>query len=227
MNKLPIAETFGSVQGEGTWTGTPMFFIRLAGCNVGKYEQPSTPQQQLANTRIFNSNHSICTTVEGQHFLCDTDYFKRFEFSAEELLCQAGQYEHICLTGGEPFIHDLTDLIATFDSEGIKIHIETSGTKPIPEVAWRHWITCCPKEGFDQTLLLNDIVKEWKFLVGREFDEEKMKRLIERDKRPIFLQPIGDIHTHLLGNVQHCLELLKRNPSWRLSAQLHKYIGVR
>ena len=31
----PIVETFHSVQGEGFWTGTNAFFIRLAGCDVG------------------------------------------------------------------------------------------------------------------------------------------------------------------------------------------------
>ncbi|MGK7880776.1 MAG: 7-carboxy-7-deazaguanine synthase QueE, partial [Crocosphaera sp.] len=30
----PIVETFHSLQGEGTWTGTNAFFIRLAGCDV-------------------------------------------------------------------------------------------------------------------------------------------------------------------------------------------------
>ena len=31
---LPIAETFDSIQGEGSLLGTPSFFIRTAGCNL-------------------------------------------------------------------------------------------------------------------------------------------------------------------------------------------------
>ncbi|MDQ6925464.1 MAG: 7-carboxy-7-deazaguanine synthase QueE, partial [Candidatus Eremiobacteraeota bacterium] len=31
---LQLAEIFYSVQGEGTWTGTPAIFVRLAGCNL-------------------------------------------------------------------------------------------------------------------------------------------------------------------------------------------------
>ena len=31
---LGLAEIFYSVQGEGTWTGTPAVFVRLAGCNL-------------------------------------------------------------------------------------------------------------------------------------------------------------------------------------------------
>ncbi len=31
---LQLAEIFYSIQGEGTWTGTPAVFVRLAGCNL-------------------------------------------------------------------------------------------------------------------------------------------------------------------------------------------------
>src|ERR1700677_865992 len=34
LQTLQLAEIFYSVQGEGTWTGTPAVFVRLAGCNL-------------------------------------------------------------------------------------------------------------------------------------------------------------------------------------------------
>ena len=34
LNVLQLAEIFYSIQGEGTWTGTPAVFVRLAGCNL-------------------------------------------------------------------------------------------------------------------------------------------------------------------------------------------------
>ncbi len=34
--KYPLAERFKAPQGEGLFTGTPMAFVRLVGCSVGK-----------------------------------------------------------------------------------------------------------------------------------------------------------------------------------------------
>lgn len=227
--KYPVAETFASIQGEGLWTGTPMFFIRLAGCNVGKFEKPSEMDDlNLGNLRIFNSNHSICTSAGGEKFLCDTDYYRRFDSTPEELLALCMQYKHACLTGGEPFIHNLDPLLAVFDRK-IMVHVETSGTKPIPNYDQFAWITCSPKDGFDYSLLTNDLVDEWKILVGPKFNEQWAREFAAADthKRPFYIQPIGDINSHLKENVQHCLELLKRNPEWRLSGQMHKWLEVR
>ena len=34
-HELPIMEEFLTIQGEGKYTGTPAYFIRLGGCDVG------------------------------------------------------------------------------------------------------------------------------------------------------------------------------------------------
>ena len=110
MTRYPVAETFCNIQGEGTYTGTWMFFIRLAGCNVGRYE---AFDQAPGPLRVFNSQHSICTSLAGERFLCDTDYHKYNEFTAEELACQLATSgaNHVCITGGEPFMHNLYNLL--------------------------------------------------------------------------------------------------------------------
>ncbi|NEQ29350.1 MAG: 7-carboxy-7-deazaguanine synthase QueE, partial [Microcoleus sp. SIO2G3] len=54
---LPVVETFHSVQGEGSWSGTSAFFIRLAGCDVGcvwcdtkhSWNARRHPQRPIAN----------------------------------------------------------------------------------------------------------------------------------------------------------------------------------
>src|SRR5512146_688808 len=93
----PVAEIFHSIQGEGVFTGTPMLFVRLAGCNVG----------------VASSQGSVCRTFTGAEFPCDTDY-KMTKRASEQEIIQECHEEHICITGGEPFIHDLSDLIHAF-----------------------------------------------------------------------------------------------------------------
>src|SRR5262245_11851830 len=123
--KYPIAERFKSIQGEGTYTGTPIAFIRFVGCSVGK---------------------TVCTH-------CDTD-FEQMQaplggglYSTERLVEWIKPYDRICLTGGEPLDRDLQPLLQAFDEADCVTHIETSGTKLIPSYINQYnvWITVSPR----------------------------------------------------------------------------------
>lgn len=237
----PVAEIFHSLQGEGVWTGTPMMFVRLAGCNVGKYEPARPygktvsfpdaahpPTQSELKILFEDRTHSVCTTADGQRFICDTDYHKHEEHSPEEIIGQLGEL-HMCITGGEPFLHNLTPLLEAA-SDGTMTHIETSGTLPIKGTEdFNVWITCCPKEGF---LPANaDWVDEWKFLVGPGFDLAEAERLsslgpLQNDDR-VYIQPINGVNECDTDNLKRCLDILAKKPEWKLSAQLHKFLGVR
>lgn len=144
MHMYKVAEKFKSIQGEGMYAGTPMAFIRFVGCSVGK---------------------RIC-----QH--CDTDFDTMMgwrgggEYSADELIDWADNYEHICLTGGEPLNQDLEPIlewvrrsvslpgIPGIDLPGARaVHIETSGTVSIPQNLIRSFVHICisPKPGWLET----------------------------------------------------------------------------
>lgn len=237
--KYPIAELFHSIQGEGVWTGTPMLFVRLAGCNVGHYrpvrdEEAAKWGGLAAGTGLvaedtFPILQAFCRTLDGREFLCDTDYHKRFELEDQEIVGAA--YEHfVCVTGGEPFLHDLKPLERlclqkVANGRYSSLHIETSGTLPIYETPFM-WITCSPKGGF-----LEDnakYVNEWKFLVDGNFDPEVVLRVTKLNPRvPVFIQPINRVDEVDEDNLQRCLHLLQQFPQWRLSVQLHKYLKVR
>lgn len=228
----PIAEEFSSLQGEGCYTGTPMRFIRLAACNVGKYDSPH--------------DYATCTTIFGEKFLCDTNYKMKYRKSTEFVLQlddgSPVREEHICLTGGEPFLHDLGPIYDACMQADKRLHIETSGTKTfkrlfssghfIPNL----WITCSPKEGFlDENFRF---VSEWKFVLGNNslFDLEQSAARVENFFRgrigikndiPIFIQPVNTIENIDLNNMERVVKLLHLHPNWRLSAQLHKFLRLR
>ena len=218
---LKIAETFTSVQGEGDWIGVPMFFVRLAGCNVGKKDIASDPSLPW----------ETCTTIEGNHFTCDTNFRKQEEWSVDDLVkaFKESGLDHICITGGEPFLQaEVIDLIKHFGRVGEgTCHVETSGTLPIPE-GLPCWITCSPKQGFLKSNIKE--VEEFKFLVGRDTDIPKLEEVIESldiERSAIFLSPINFVADLDTSSLNACLQLLVKHPSWRLGVQLHKVYNLR
>lgn len=257
----PIAEMFHSLQGEGVFTGTPMLFVRLAGCNVGEYIGYPTGAEDATQFLaagpfimldddlglLKQKRHSVCTTASGEKFLCDTDYHASEQKSVDELVSSLEGEQHVCITGGEPFLHNLTPLVLAFQEKGVMVHIETSGTKPLifEGVEPRYygdfrsmlWITLAPKKGL-LPAVIND-VHEIKILVGDGIDEKWLSEFIRtcelsRFGLPqrghggrIFLQPINGVDVERDDSLRVCLDLLKRFPALRLSAQLHKYLHQR
>lgn len=245
----PIAEMFYSVQGEGRWAGTPMFFIRLAGCTVGRYavghgSKDLNLESKLAVStsdalKVLNKQHSICTTATGARFICDTDYHAVEKLSPEEILqsLPAG-CERVCISGGEPFMHDLKELLEQMNERGLLIHVETSGTiLPSDEVLeYIHWLCVSPKEGVLREMMQR--ADEVKLLVGRDTTLEELDDVEDLFRDPqfpfsdptpdhIYLQPINSIDTVDQEMVQKCWEFLQQRPYWQLSAQLHKFLRMR
>jgi 7-carboxy-7-deazaguanine synthase len=231
---LPISEVFESLQGEGAYTGTPMLFIRLAGCNVGK------PAKAL-KTGPFPILHTgreamACVTWDGRVFPCDTDYTKSGTVTFTAILAQLEKsgYKHVCITGGEPFLHAelIEDLYLELERRNVMLHIETSGTI-VPNTIWDsqicpgYWITCAPKLNAQTKMIQR--ADELKLLVDQDFDEFKL--LPEFLTHPnVFLCPVNGVEMdggNNPVNVRKCRELLDRFPHWRMSIQVHKLFGWR
>lgn len=245
---FPIAETFYSIQGEGVWAGTPMFFIRLAGCNVGKYARATYPGPtdipNPAPFQLLHPEYATCTSFSGEQFICDTDYRVKERLTIEQIVALIPNTEHVVLTGGEPLMHkDIYELISAL-SGGYRVHVETSGTIMIPyfRIDTDIWITCSPKMGFIHSNSVG--INEYKFLVRNAADEESMLKFIKLHQidTPIFIQPIDEIidplkaqqergweaiHVQSIQQRDFAVDCVKRHPGWRLSVQLHKYLGVR
>lgn len=205
-----------------------MLFIRLAGCNVGKpYSKGPFTIFSQDQPKLESGENTICTSWDGTQFLCDTDYRKVQELSMDSImdLIRASNVHHVCITGGEPFIHNLRPLISAVCKGEHQLHVETSGTRPIPEVLRNYlWITCSPKQGFLEEN--RGVIHEWKFLVGPDFDPLAAAKLIGSYSSAVYLQPIGSVDEVNAEGVARCMKILKEYPAWRLSAQLHKYLGM-
>jgi 7-carboxy-7-deazaguanine synthase len=238
---LPIAETFHSIQGEGTYVGTPMHFIRLAGCPVGKkatevYVRIAEEVGRVKGIDIKAISPlpiypSMCQTWDGRFFPCDTDFSCHTYKTVDELIGETWE-KHICLTGGEPLIHQQSLISSGFFQQafqkGIQIHIETSGTILLHQGLHhdnRVWITVSPKwDCLDNMMML---ANEIKFLVDKEWDEEKVAVMLHPGMENVFVSPINGEKTINQENVKLALAVLHSHPTWRLSCQWHKFLGLR
>lgn len=195
-----VNETFYSLQGEGCWVGTPSFFIRLSGCNL------------------------TCS-------FCDTNHFKKEWITELDLLRRVLETKArvVIITGGEPLLQDCSDLVDCLKRAGMRCHVETNGTRST-KANW-DWIVCSPKSfDLDNTLLAT--ADEIKFLCGPDKWEEYIEVVLSSYKTvgALYLMPVSEpwpkvkpIEENVKKAVKYCLE----HPTFNLTIQLHKYIGVR
>lgn len=224
--RYPISEIFTSLQGEGLYSGTPMTFIRFAGCSVGR----PVPE---AKRGLEPAYRETCHAWDGRSFLCDTDFRRKMVLSLDQLLAEVPVTpQRVCFTGGEPLNHDLSALAYALCARGQLIQIETSGTIEFPSWAedLRAWITVSPKA----KVILTQLSKchELKLLVDSDFNLEYADALVRwcgtLDSGPlIWVQPINTEWELDRSHLAHCLEILRQRPAWRLSSQLHKVWKVR
>lgn len=225
---LPIAEIFQSPQGEGRWTGTYFTFIRLAGCTVGK---PYPKDQKPEGLAVYQEQ---CTAWDGTKFACDTNYKKSSTLHVNDIIMMCNGVDRICLTGGEPLMHDLTELIRCLGQNNKKLHVETSGTiDPTnlitlcshSNLPW--WLTVSPKHGYLKKAI--DLADEIKVLVDQTTNSDKLclefREHINNNK--VWIQPINDEHTLHQPNLQYCLDLQRKMPKLIVSTQLHKVWNCR
>lgn len=218
-----VAERFYSIQGEGQWAGVPMAFLRLSQCPVGGPD-------------------GICTSWDGKQFVCDTGKsYKptgktefhpynevREQMSVEQVhdWVRSLGAGHLCVTGGEPLIYPVEELI----SDHYMVHIETSGTVLRPELVISRlqdknvWITLSPKLGWKPEMVL--LCDEIKLLVDRNTTYSDIKQWKSYGKT-LSLQPIDEPNDEKRQlNIDHAISLCQDH-QLRLSVQTHKYIFVR
>lgn len=120
--KIPLMELFGpTLQGEGALAGARTFFLRFGLCDY--------------SCTMCDSMHSVDPhqVRENAQWLTQKEILEKVTELAEK-------YPHcktMTLSGGNPCIHDLTQLVVGMRDLGLQIVVETQGTKH-PE-----WLQLC------------------------------------------------------------------------------------
>jgi len=195
---LPLMESFYSIQGEGYFSGSPAFFLRIGGCDVGchwcdvkeSWNADLHPPTSLDNILEEIKKESVNTVV---------------------------------ITGGEPLMWNLTPLTNRLKIEGYNVHLETSGVYPLSGSF--DWICLSPKK---QSVTLDSIkkhVNELKIIVHNKNDfqyAEQQRKNLNSDCK-LYLQPEWSKKNHMIPQI---IEFVKSNKHWLISLQNHKYMNI-
>ena len=191
-------ESFYSIQGEGFHSGKPAYFIRLSGCDV---------------------NCHWCDVKESW------DISKEQYTEVGEIVNKVKKTsaELVVITGGEPLMHDLSDLTKALKKEDKKIHIETSGTHPF--TGDFDWICFSPKKFKKPLEIYFSISDELKIIIYYKSDFNCAEQLSKKSNKntKLIMQPEWSREEFISPLI---LEYIKLNPKWRISVQTHKYLNV-
>jgi 7-carboxy-7-deazaguanine synthase len=130
--KIPLVEVFGpTIQGEGAVIGQQTYFLRFGLCD---YE---------------------CTMCDSMHAVDPKQVKKNARWLTEEEIYQAltqwralqstSSTKNVTFSGGNPCIHELTDLVDQLNDNNWDIAVETQGTLRPEWLAGADVITCSPK----------------------------------------------------------------------------------
>ena len=217
-----ISELFETLQGEGSFTGQPSIFIRLQGCPVGCSWCDTKHTWEVFDDKQIPINDLLAQSQETEDWSALTPaqiilLFKKQNFKAN----------HIVITGGEPCMYDLTPLCQALEDNGYSCQIETSGTFEIITTD-SCWVTVSPKVNMKGGYkVLESAMKranEIKHPVATEQHIDDLKSLLSAHNvkdTQVYLQPISQKQRATELAISTCIE-----NNWRLSVQVHKYIGI-
>lgn len=196
--KLPIMESFYTLQGEGFHAGKAAYFIRLGGCDVGciwcdvKESWDASIHPQLSINQIVSDAKTF-----------------------------AGRLAVI--TGGEPLMYNLDELTKALKQAGFQTNIETSGAYPMSG-SW-DWVCFSPKKFKEAHPSIFEQADELKVIIYNKSDfvfAEKYANVVNENCE-LLLQPEWGKQDKMLPLM---IDYVKENPKWRVSLQTHKFMNI-
>ena len=204
-----VKEIFFTIQGEGCNLGKYAVFCRFTGCNLW--------------SGLEKDRHKATCKF------CDTDFvgtnglngnkYKNPDQITKKILSvwRTDDNPFVVLTGGEPMLQIDQGLINSFHKKKFKIAIETNGTINVPNEI--DWICVSPKSG---TKLIQNHGNELKLVYPQKNISPNKFEKMKFDH--FFLQPKYD--SDYKNNVILARKFCEDNPKWKLSFQMHKFIGI-
>lgn len=194
---LPLMEEFYTIQGEGFYTGTAAYFIRVGGCDVGCHW---CDVKESWNAALHPPTHINAITENAAKFA-----------------------ETVVVTGGEPLTWNMGPLTGRLKEAGMRVHIETSGAYNLSGT-W-DWICLSPKKTMLPTQAVYDNAHELKVIIFNRHDflfaEEQAARV--NPDAILFLQPEWSKKEQMTPLI---VDYVMNNPKWRVSLQTHKYLNI-
>jgi organic radical activating enzyme len=195
---LPLMEEFLTLQGEGAHTGSSAYFLRIGGCDVGCH---------------------WCDVKESWN--AELHPVTPLEQMVQNAVVSGSPT--VVVTGGEPLMWNMGPLTDALHAAGLQVHLETSGAYPLTGT-W-DWICLSPKKTKAPRSEWYAVAHELKVIVFNNDDfrwAEVHAQEINQDAKR-FLQPEWSKREKALPEI---IAYIERNPTWRLSLQTHKYIGL-
>ena len=206
-----VKEIYFTIQGEGFHTGKDAVFCRFSGCNLW------SGLEKDRSKAVCNFCDTDFVGIDGENggkYKSPADLIKKIE----SCWPKNKKEKYVVFTGGEPLLQLDQKLIDALHKYGFKIAIETNGTIMPPNGI--DWICVSPKKNADLLLKKGE---ELKLVYPQEnFNPEQFESL---DFTHFSIQPMDgkELQNNILKCVSYCIE----NPSWKLSLQTHKIIGVK
>jgi 7-carboxy-7-deazaguanine synthase len=203
ITALPVMEHFYTIQGEGYHQGKAAYFIRLGGCDVGCVWCDVKDSWEEANHPKFTITEIIEQAINGTNN-------------------NTGKVIAV-VTGGEPLMHDLTQLTKALHAAGFQTNIETSGAHSLSG-EW-DWICLSPKKFKAPLPEVVPHANELKVVIFNksDFDWAEQYAAQVSPNCKLYLQPEWEKASVVTPLI---IEYIKANPKWELSLQIHKYINV-
>ncbi len=191
-------EDFLTLQGEGYHQGKAAYFLRLGGCDVG----------------CVWCDVKESWPAEAHPAVAVSEMARRARESGAPLAV---------VTGGEPTMYDLQPLTDALHQQGLRTHLETSGVYPITG-SW-DWVCLSPKKfkkphpsSYTKANELKVIVYHPSDLAWAEGEAAHVNPACQ-----LYLQPEWSKEKEMVPQI---IAYIKKNPRWRISLQVHKYLNI-